>query len=56
MSAGIEGPFAIILSDDPGIERHERRGRSRDRADINEMLDAVDDQPPALRQSTSLAV
>ena len=34
MSAGMPGPFPIIFSDDPGIERQDRRGRSRERADM----------------------
>ena len=34
MSAGMPGPLPIIFSDDPGIERQERRGRSRERADM----------------------
>src|SRR3954468_19156384 len=34
MSAGIVGPLASIFSLEPGTERHERRGRSRERDDI----------------------
>ena len=34
MSAGIPGPLPSIFSDEPGIDRHERRGRLRERADM----------------------
>src|SRR5437763_16883315 len=38
MSAGIVGPLARNRSLDPGTERQERRGRSRVRSDMLEML------------------
>jgi hypothetical protein len=30
----VVGPFPIIFSLDPGIERQDRRGRSRERGDM----------------------
>ena len=34
MSAGMPGPLPSIFSLEPGMDRHERRGRSRERADM----------------------
>lgn len=39
MSAGMPGPLPIIFSDDPGIDKQERRGRSRERGDMSCRLD-----------------
>ncbi len=39
MSAGIPGPLPNIFSDDPGIDKQERRGRSRERGDMPCRLD-----------------
>ena len=38
MSAGIPGPLPIIFSEDPGIDKQERRGKSRERADMLKIL------------------
>src|SRR5258706_11245966 len=38
MSAGIPGPLPSIFSLDPGIDRHERRGKSRLRADMDQSV------------------
>ena len=34
MSAGIFGPLPIIFSDEPGMDKQERRGSWRERADM----------------------
>src|SRR4051794_19614145 len=47
MSAGRLGAFPSIFSLDPGTERHERRGRSRLRADMSAMLGGVPAPPPS---------
>src|SRR3954452_8586193 len=46
MSAGIVGPFASIFSLEPGTDRQERRGRSRERADMAPMLRVGLLEPP----------
>jgi hypothetical protein len=38
MSAGMPGPLPIIFSEDPGIDKQERRGKSRERADMLKIL------------------
>ncbi len=35
MSAGMPGPLPIIFSDEPGIDKQLRRGKSRERGDIS---------------------
>ena len=40
MSAGMPGPLPSIFSLEPGIDRQERRGRSRERADMGRSLRA----------------
>ncbi len=44
MSAGMPGPLPNIFSDEPGIDRQERRGRLRERADMVYRLHRTTDE------------
>ena len=53
MSAGIPGPLPIIFSEDPGIDKQERRGKSRERADMLKILHRTPHERDYIARHTS---